>query len=154
MIHIFLTIITNKIFYISVLSWFITQNLKFLINFLTKKQIKSKNTIFLIELGGMPSVHSAFVSSLSTSVGLKLGWDNPIFIVTLCFSCIVIADAAGFRRATGKQAKALNEIVEELKSIQSFKDLKYETVRELLGHTPIEVFVGIIVGIIITFIFY
>jgi hypothetical protein len=151
MMNILLTIITNKMFYLPALAWLVAQCLKALLIFLKKRE---KNKWFLIELGGMPSAHATYVSSFSTLLGLELGWDSPIFLTALCFSIVVIADAAGFRRATGKQARTLNEIIEKIQKIQSLRDVKPETVRELLGHTPLEVFVGVILGVGVSLLLY
>ena len=97
-----------------------------------------------VETGGMPSSHAASVSALSTSVALHDGISSPLFGVTLYFSAIVMYDAAGLRRAAGRQAVILNRLIDE-----HFADSQKDTQRlmELLGHTPLEVFVGALLGV-------
>jgi acid phosphatase family membrane protein YuiD len=97
-----------------------------------------------VETGGMPSSHSAAVAALSTSVGLETGFRSVLFGATLYFSLVVMYDAAGLRRAAGRQAVILNRLIDE-----HFKHPERETQRlmELLGHTPFEVFVGALLGI-------
>lgn len=96
------------------------------------------------ETGGMPSAHSAAVSALSMSVGLEQGFRSTLFGVTLYFSLIVMYDAAGLRRAAGRQAAVLNRLIE-----RQFRDSEGDThkLMELLGHTPFEVFVGSSIGV-------
>jgi acid phosphatase family membrane protein YuiD len=98
----------------------------------------------IVETGGMPSSHAAAVSALTTSVGLREGFSSTIFAVTLYFSLIVMYDAAGLRRAAGRQAAILNRLIEE-----HFEHREADTHRlmELLGHTPFEVFVGASLGV-------
>jgi acid phosphatase family membrane protein YuiD len=98
-----------------------------------------------VETGGMPSSHAASVAALSTSVGLENGFRSLLFGVTLYFSLVVMYDAAGLRRAAGRQAAILNRLIEE-----HFRRPERETQRlmELLGHTPFEVFVGALLGVL------
>lgn len=97
-----------------------------------------------VETGGMPSSHSAAVAALTTAVGLQEGFTSALFGVTLYFSLIVMYDAAGLRRAAGKQATVLNRLIE-----RHFQHPEGDTQRlmELLGHTPFEVFIGASLGI-------
>lgn len=97
-----------------------------------------------VETGGMPSSHSAAVAALTTAVGLQEGFTAPLFGVTLYFSLIVMYDAAGLRRAAGKQATVLNRLIE-----RHFQHPESDTQKlmELLGHTPFEVFVGASLGV-------
>ena len=98
----------------------------------------------------MPSSHSAIVIALATLIGKDLGVDSPIFAVTLIFAFIVMYDACGVRRAAGKQAKVLNEIV----NTRGLSNLQVqEKLQEALGHTPIQVFVGALIGLIAGLIF-
>ncbi len=90
--------------------------------------------------GGMPSSHTACMASLATSIGMSEGFGSPIFALSAVFCFIVMYDAAGVRRAAGKQAKILNQMMEEEGNVQ-------EKLVELLGHSPFEVFVGVIVGV-------
>lgn len=97
-----------------------------------------------VETGGMPSSHSAAVAALSTAVGLQEGFTSALFGVTLYFSLIVMYDAAGLRRAAGRQATVLNRLIES-----HFKHPEGDTQKlmELLGHTPFEVFIGASLGV-------
>ncbi len=98
-----------------------------------------------VQTGGMPSSHSAAVAALSTAVGLQQGFTSALFGVTLYFSLIVMYDAAGLRRAAGRQATVLNRLIES-----HFKHPEGDTQKlmELLGHTPFEVFVGASLGVL------
>ncbi len=98
-----------------------------------------------IETGGMPSSHAAAVAALSTSVGIENGFRSLLFGVTLYFSLVVMYDAAGLRRAAGRQAAILNRLIEE-----HFRHPEAEAHRlmELLGHTPLEVLVGAVIGVV------
>jgi hypothetical protein len=98
-----------------------------------------------VETGGMPSSHAASVAALSTSVGIQQGFRSVLFGVTLYFSLVIMYDAAGLRRAAGRQAMILNRLIEN-----HFKHAEEGTHRlmELLGHTPLEVFVGAVLGVI------
>ncbi len=93
----------------------------------------------------MPSSHSALVTALTTGLGIQEGFDSAIFALAVVFSLVVMYDAAGVRRAAGKQARVLNAIIEDLNRRQ----LHPERLRELLGHTPFEVLVGALLGIIV-----
>ena len=97
-----------------------------------------------VETGGMPSSHSAAVAALSTSVGIQEGFTSVLFGVTLYFSLIVMYDAAGLRRAAGRQATVLNRLIE-----RHFQHPEGDTQKlmELLGHTPFEVFIGASLGV-------
>ena len=99
-----------------------------------------------MQAGGMPSSHSGVVISLTTMIGKNVGINSPLFAVALIFSFIVMYDAAGVRRAAGKQAKLLNKIVETpgLTSLQVSERLV-----EVLGHTPVQVIVGAAIGVIV-----
>lgn len=97
-----------------------------------------------VETGGMPSSHSAAVAALTSAVGLQEGFSSALFGVTLYFSLIVMYDAAGLRRAAGRQATVLNRLIE-----RHFRQPEDDThkLMELLGHTPFEVFVGASLGV-------
>lgn len=101
--------------------------------------------------GGMPSSHSSFVSALAITVGLKHGFSSDLFAVVTVFSLIVTYDASGVRRAVGQQANVLNNLIKHLedKSFTHDKQLIKEDLKELIGHTPFEVFAGVLLGAII-----
>ncbi len=100
----------------------------------------------LVGAGGMPSSHSALTVALTTRIGKEVGISEPIFAVALVFTIIVLYDAAGVRRAAGKQAAVLNSIMDE---IMAHKKIKEDRLKELLGHTPFEVLVGVILGFLV-----
>ena len=124
---------------------FIAQFIKVFTYLFTHKKINFK---IFTTTGGMPSSHTAGVIGLTTSIGLIDGFDSLIFAVSLGFSLIVMQDASGVRRAAGKTAATLNRLVDEF--VQKNQEVKpYAVLKELLGHTPLEVFCGMILGIII-----
>lgn len=130
----------NVWLWIPVITWFVVQLLKVIFELIKYKKLNLKR---MIGSGGMPSSHSAFVCSLATSVGLTEGLASPLFAICVTLAAIVMYDASGVRRAAGKQAKILNQIIEsEGKNINV-----QEKLIELLGHTPLEVYVGAAIGI-------
>ncbi|MDR3541868.1 MAG: divergent PAP2 family protein [Desulfosporosinus sp.] len=133
----------NTILISAVTAWFIAQLLKIIVSLLLLKKL---NFQLIFSSGGFPSSHSATVSALALGIGKYYGWDSPIFAVSAVYGMVVLYDAAGVRRAAGKQAEVLNQLVERL-SLGS--DLAYDRLKELIGHTPFEVFGGVIVGIIV-----
>lgn len=140
-------IVHNDILWISILSWFVAQVLKILINLMKYRKFDFK---LIISSGGMPSSHSSFVTSMSVSVGERVGYDTPLFAVCVILSLVVMYDAAGVRRAAGQQAALLNKIMDELIS----NTLNFEKrLKELLGHTPVEVAAGAVLGILIALVF-
>ena len=138
----FMMFVTNKYIYVPIILWFCIQSFKLIYDLCTTKKINFKR---IIGAGGMPSSHSAIVIALATLIGKNLGVDSPIFAVTLIFAFIVMYDACGVRRAAGKQAKVLNDIV----NTPGLSNLQVrEKLQEALGHTPAQVFVGALIGIV------
>ena len=125
------------------LVWFSIQTFKVIWDLVTTKKFNFKR---ILGAGGMPSSHSATVITLATMVGRSEGTHSPMFAIALIFAIIVMYDAAGVRRETGKQARVLNEIVNTpgLSSLQV-----REKLIEAVGHTPKQVFVGAIIGVVI-----
>lgn len=123
--------------------WFCIQLFKVIWDLVATHKFNFKR---IMGAGGMPSSHSAVVTSLATMIGKTQGIDSPIFALSLIFAAVVMYDAAGVRRAAGKQAKLLNKIVETpgLTNVQV-----QEKLVEVLGHTPMQVIVGAAIGIII-----
>jgi len=134
---------SNNVLWVSIVSWCIAQLLKVIFTVLKYKKLDFSR---LVGSGGMPSSHSSFVMALAVGVGKVSGFDTPIFAFAIVFAFVVMYDASGVRRAAGKQAEILNKIIEEMKHQQFNLDGK---LKELLGHTPKEVFAGAILGIII-----
>lgn len=120
---------------------FLAQFYKFVVFLIVNKQINFKR---LFQTGGMPSSHSSFMMAMTTSTGIISGFNSVSFAIALTVSLVVMYDAAGLRRAVGKQAAVLNQIVAELFS--EHPHLSSQRFKELLGHTPIEVFVGALFG--------
>lgn len=134
----------NGVLGTAVLGWFVAQILKVIFVFVTDKKF---NFSRIVGSGGMPSSHSSFVTSLATAVGLVEGFDSTFFAICVVIALIVMYDAAGVRRAAGQQARILNKIVDEWEHGDfSLTEIK---LKELLGHTPMEVIAGAILGIII-----
>ncbi len=103
----------------------------------------------LLESGGMPSSHSAMVVGLATAVGLVEGWGSSAFAIALVFALIVMYDATGIRRAAGQQAELLNDLVEELRTVLH-EGFKPRPLKELLGHTYLEVVAGATLGFFVS----
>lgn len=120
---------------------FLAQLYKFIVYFIANKQINFKR---LFQTGGMPSSHSSFMMAMTTSVGILTGFDSASFAIALTTALVVMYDAAGLRRAVGKQASVLNQIVAEIFS--EHPNLSSQKFKELLGHTPIEVLIGALLG--------
>lgn len=135
----------NKIFISAAMAWFVAQVLKTIINFIFTKEWNIER---MVGSGGMPSSHSATVCALAVSVALVEGIASTYFAIAAILAIIVMYDARGVRRETGEQAKLLNMIIENLNrhdgSVFSEKRLK-----EYIGHTPLQVFMGAILGILI-----
>ena len=132
----------NSAIWIPFIVWTVVQLLKFFFDFLKYKKINFRR---IWGSGGMPSSHSALVCSLATIVALKEGVDSTIFAMSLVLASVVMYDAAGIRRAAGKQARVLNQIIEGDEEINI-----PEKLTELLGHTPKEVIVGAVIGIFLS----
>lgn len=126
------------------LSWFTAQLIKVIHTIIKSKRIDFRR---FIGSGGMPSSHSSFVTSLATAVGIEKGFLGSEFAIATVLALVVMYDAAGVRRAAGQQAKILNKIVEEWEKADFAHTDK--RLKELLGHTPKEVFVGALLGILL-----
>ncbi len=140
-------ILSNKLIVIPVLACIISQIIKVSVDTITNRKFSFR---YIVSTGGMPSAHSALVGSLATGVGQILGWSSPEFAIASIFAGIVMYDAAGVRQAAGKQARVLNQIMEEMINQEDFNE---ERLKELLGHTPFQVVVGLILGILSSAIF-
>ena len=135
--------IQNKYLLIPLLLWLFIQIFKVICDLITTKKFNFKR---ILGAGGMPSSHSAVVVSLATLIGKNEGVDTSIFAVSVILACIVMYDAAGVRRAAGKQAQLLNKLIETpgLTGVQVSEKLV-----EVLGHTPIQVLVGASIGLVV-----
>lgn len=137
-------LLANKIFIVCVIAWSAAQVLKVVYYGVKHRRL---NLRLLTSAGGMPSSHSALVTALAAGVAIQHGLRSTEFAIAIVFAGIVMYDAAGVRRAVSKQAVVLNTILEEL-----FKGhpISEERLRELIGHTPVEVIVGSALGILLT----
>jgi len=127
-----------------VAGWLVAQSIKMLICLAQNSRLDFR---YLVSTGGMPSAHTSLVSSLTTAIGLTEGFSSPLFALSFIFASVVMFDAQTVRAASGKQARLLNQIVDEL-----FKEhhLSENKLKELLGHTRLEVFFGMLTGIATT----
>lgn len=135
--------ITNKMIYIPILVWASIQVFKVICDFVKTRKFNFKR---LMGAGGMPSSHSAVVCCLAVLIGKDSGFDSSIFALSVVFAMVVMYDACGVRRAAGNQARLLNKLI-ETQNLSLGETTKKLT--EILGHTPIQVFVGAIIGIIV-----
>ena len=134
-------IFENHVLLVAILACLVAQASKLLIDIIRYRKL---NIHSLVSSGGMPSAHSALVSSLATGIGLTVGWASTEFAIASLFAVIVMYDAAGVRQAAGKQAKILNQIIDEVFQGKEFNE---EKLKELIGHTPFQVIVGLALGI-------
>ena len=129
--------------------WAAAQTIKVI---LTLVLVKRMDVTRFVGAGGMPSAHSAFVMALAVSMGLNYGFDSAYFAMATALATVVMYDAAGVRRAAGKQAAKINRIIKHLREKSTdYQDMEKQ-LQELLGHTPIEVVAGALLGIMISII--
>lgn len=140
----FSTLFHNEVIKCSVTAWFTAQFIKVILTFVVEKEIKWER---LHGSGGMPSAHTATIVAASTAIGLVDGFQSTLFGFSLIMSFIVMYDASGVRRSVGKQARLLNNIIQDL---QNHKFLGEERLKELIGHKPTEVAAGALLGIILS----
>lgn len=135
----------NTVLLSAVCGWFVAQVLKTLIHlFFTKKFVAER----LVGSGGMPSSHSATVCALATAVAIQKGACSIEFAITLIMAIIVMYDAMGVRRETGIQARVLNEMMKLFEDMGSDMPAQ-DKLKEFVGHTPLQVLIGAILGIVI-----
>jgi uncharacterized protein len=125
-----------------VAGWTVAQTTKMIVCLVQSRRLDFR---YLVSTGGMPSAHSAMASAVATAIGLTEGFATPLFTLGFCFAAVVMFDAQSVRAAAGEQARLLNQIVDEL-----FKEhhLSENKLKELLGHTRLEVFFGMLTGIV------
>lgn len=138
-----LGVLQNPILVATFWAFFIAQCLKFIIYGLKNRRIDFK---LLLDYGGMPSAHSATVIAMATAVGRDVGVEEPLFAVTLICAIIIIGDAVGIRRAAGHHATVLNKMLDDFYRDRKIKETR---LKELLGHTPIEIIIGGILGYVV-----
>ncbi|GAA5336470.1 MULTISPECIES: divergent PAP2 family protein [Thermus] len=140
----------NQVFWTAILANFLAQTLKLFLYYLLEGRFQWER---FLETGGMPSSHSATVSALAVAVGLEEGFGSSLFAVAAVFALIVMYDATGIRRAAGLHAQLLNQLVQELQKVLE-KGPAPEPLKELLGHTYLEVLVGALLGALVAFLSY
>ncbi|MDP8267311.1 MAG: divergent PAP2 family protein [Candidatus Tenebribacter davisii] len=137
----------NKIFDIVFVALFSAQALKVILSLFTEKKLNFRR---FLDTGNMPSSHTSSVVSLTTAIGINEGIQSSLFALSVVFAVVVMYDATGVRRAAGKQASVLNKIVDNIKKREGYVILE-GNLKELLGHTPLEVFGGAVLGVIVAF---
>lgn len=147
--EVFKSLLSNKVLLSALYSWFIAQFLKIIIELIKEKKFKTRDFLLraIFGTGGMPSSHSATICAVGISIGIAEGLDSSLFALAVVMIIIVIRDATGVRLSTGQQAVALNQLLDD-----AYKDtkMKYDKLKEIHGHTPLETFVGAIVGVLVS----
>lgn len=136
-------VLNNDVLVVAVVAWMFAQLSKLLIVLLRERQLQLR---YVTSAGGMPSSHSAVVVALATRTGMATGVQSTEFAIAIVFAAIVLYDAAGVRRAVSIQGRILNRMLEEVIEYQRFNEKR---LLELLGHTPFEVFVGSLLGLLV-----
>lgn len=144
----FHAILNNKILIITITVWIIAQGIKVILGVIREKRFNFK---WFIGTGGMPSSHAAGATALATSCGLQEGFQSIIFALAAVFAMVTMFDAQGVRRAAGQQAAILNHILDDM-----YWKGKLETdqLKELIGHTPVQVLIGGLLGIVLALLLY
>jgi uncharacterized protein len=136
-------ILNNDVLVVAAVAWMFAQLSKLLIVLLRERQLQLR---YVTSAGGMPSSHSAVVVALATRTAMATGVQSTEFAIAIVFAAIVLYDAAGVRRAVSIQGRILNRMLEEVIEYQRFNEKR---LLELLGHTPFEVFVGSLLGVLV-----
>ncbi|RAM49777.1 MAG: divergent PAP2 family protein [Hapalosiphonaceae cyanobacterium JJU2] len=138
-------ILDNRVLVVALFACLMAQALKLIIEIIKNRKL---NVSVLVTTGGMPSAHSALVTALAVGVGQTHGWASAEFALATVFAIIVMYDAAGVRQAAGKQARILNQMIDEL--FHEHPEFTGDRLKELLGHTPFQVIAGSALGITIS----
>ena len=141
----FQELLSNGFLLVALSSWFWAQLIKTILHAIVTKRVDFTR---LVGDGGMPSGHSATVSSLATAAALVYGLGSFEFAIALVFAIVVCKDAMGVRLETGKQAAIINDIVEAFNVLTSEEKLSDAKLKEFVGHTPLQVIAGILLGIV------
>lgn len=144
----FLQLGRNRVFVVTLLAWFITQLIKVVLGVVREKRFDFK---WLVGTGGMPSSHCAGATALAISIGLEYGFSSPLFAIGIVFAIVTMFDAQGARQAIGRQAVLLNKMFED---IYFKKPIKEDRLREFIGHTPVQVLAGGVLGIVLGYFLY
>ena len=135
---------SNRVIQAAVLAWTIAQGLKVILTLIISRRFDGSR---MFGSGGMPSSHSAMTCAMLMVIGFREGFASSIFALAFCFSGVVMYDAAGVRRSTGKNAAVINRLLERLASDGLVFD--EEHLKELVGHTPLQVMAGALLGVLI-----
>ena len=135
----------SRAYYAVALAWVLAQSIKVVRNVIRRRRF---NVRWVVDTGGMPSSHSAGTASTATVVGIYAGVDSVVFLLALVFALVTMFDAASVRRSVGRQAILLNRMLDEIYAQGKFSE---HYLREFLGHTPIEVIVGALLGVGVSF---
>ena len=141
-----LQIIGNRIIQTGAVAWVLSQVIKTVIHLILNKKIVWER---LVGDGGMPSSHSATVTSVAVATGFTAGWDSPVFAVAVFLAIIVMHDARGVRRETGKQAVVINNMLEVFEQRGAGDMTPEQTLKEFVGHSPLQVAAGAVLGFIV-----
>jgi len=136
-------VLQNHVLWTGMAGWFLAQALKIPVDLFRERRW---NWALFFAAGGMPSSHSALVTSTALAVGLHTGFNNPLFAVAVALAMVVVYDATGVRRQAGMQAQKINVLVEELLKGHPISE---EHLREVIGHTPLEAMGGMILGVVV-----
>ncbi|MBA7620447.1 hypothetical protein ES703_27796 [subsurface metagenome] len=142
---IFYELITNKVLVIPVFAWAVAQLVKVIVSLVREKRFDMR---YFVASGGMPSSHTALVCALATAAAMTLGLNSVTFAITVILAMVVIYDAAGVRQAVSRQSTILNRIVKQVTD-KGPKGQVERDLRELIGHTPFQVIVGAVLGVLI-----
>ena len=148
--EVFSQIIGNRIIQTGAAAWVCSQVIKLIIHLILNKKVVWER---LFGDGGMPSSHSATVTSVAVAAGFVAGWDSPVFAVAVFMAIIVMHDARGVRRETGKQAVVINNMIELFEQMGAGNMTPEQTLKEFVGHTPLQVAAGAILGFIVAVLF-
>lgn len=149
MLDMLISALTNHILIAPIMAWFVAQVLKFIINALVEKKVSLER---LYGDGGMPSGHSATVTTLAAMCGWGCGYNSALFAASVIFAIIVMHDASGVRREAGKQATLIKQLADGFNAMFVEKDdqIKTEKLKEFIGHTPLQVVFGALLGLVVT----
>jgi acid phosphatase family membrane protein YuiD len=134
-------ILSNHVLLTALIAWALSQTLKVPLNYL---QTRSWNWALLFTVGGMPSSHSALMTATAHAIGLHIGFDSALYALSIAIAMVVTYDATGVRQQAGKHAEIINTMIHDL---ATGHPLKGEQLREVLGHTPLQVVGGVLMGL-------
>jgi len=146
--ELFIEVFNNRILVITLTVWAIAQTVKVFLGVIRERRFNFK---WFIGTGGMPSSHAAGATALATTCGLAEGFNSALFALAAVFALVTMFDAQGVRRSTGQQAEILNKILDD---IHWKGKIESQRLAELIGHTPFQVFIGAIIGFLLSMILY